>query len=247
MGTVLTQPRVLWRLLRGQPGHSSLARRLRAFYAPQAEHYDRTRASLLHGRRLLADLLDLEPGQVLVELGAGTGANLDFFGPAIDRCREVHLVDLCSPLLAIARQRAASRPAVRVIEADAVTYRPGCPVDVVVLSYALTMIPDWFRAVDNALAMLAPGGRIAVADFHVSRREPPAGLRRQSVFTRHFWPLWFGHDGVRPNPDHLPYLMARFDTSVLVEQAGAIPGLPFLRMPYYVFIGRKPRPCPQPR
>jgi hypothetical protein len=34
---------------------------------------------------------------------------------------------------------------------------------------------------------------------------------------------------------------------VLVEQAGAIPGLPFLRMPYYVFVGRKPRYRKWPR
>ncbi|MGB5833439.1 MAG: hypothetical protein WBG92_15785 [Thiohalocapsa sp.] len=50
----------------------------------------------------------------------------------------------------------------RVIEADACTYRPARPVDLVYFSYALTMIPDWPAAIDNALAMINTGGLLGV-------------------------------------------------------------------------------------
>ena len=87
--------RVLLRLLRGQPRAANHADRLEAFYAPQAEHYDRFRERLLHGRRELIERLDPRPGQSVVELGGGTGRNLEFLGDrvgtlgrfAVDRVR----------------------------------------------------------------------------------------------------------------------------------------------------------------
>jgi S-adenosylmethionine-diacylgycerolhomoserine-N-methlytransferase len=233
------EARVLLRLAAGLPRRGSLARRLDAFYGPQAAAYDHTRERLLHGKRLLVDLLDLPPDAHVVELGAGTGALLDLLGARVAQCRRIDLVDLCEPLLEVARQRAAGLANVHVVRGDATRWRPGSPPDVVVLSYALTMIPDWFAAIDHALAMLAPGGLLAVTDFHVSRREPPAGLERHGAFTRHFWPLWFGHDGVRPNPDHVPYLMHRCRTLVRLERRGPVPWLPGVRVPYHVFIGRR--------
>ncbi|MCU0869574.1 MAG: class I SAM-dependent methyltransferase [Burkholderiales bacterium] len=236
--TVRDEVRVLWRLLAGQPRRGTHAHRLDRFYGPQAAAYDRTREHLLHGKRLLVDLLDLPPDAHVVELGAGTGALLDLLGPRVAQCRRIDLVDLCEPLLAVARQRAAGHPGVHVAHADATRWQPDARPDVVVLSYALTMIPDWYAAIDHALAMLAPGGVLAVADFHVSRRDPPPGFERHGAFTRHFWPMWFGHDGVRPNPDHLPYLAHRCRTLVQLERRGSVPWLPGVRVPFYVFIGR---------
>src|ERR671911_700620 len=64
-------------------------------------------------------------------------------------------------------------------QADASTYQPATgPVDVVTFSYSLTMIPDWFAAIENALAMLKPGGTLGVVDFYVARKYPSDGLSR---------------------------------------------------------------------
>ena len=128
---------------------------------------------------------------------------------------------------------------VRCIEADATRFGPEAPVDCVYLSYALTMIPDWFAAIDNALAMLKPGGTLGVVDFYVSRAHPLPGLRRHGVATRHFWPLWFGHDGVNLNPDHLPYLMSRTIDHQVVEERSPVPWMGGMRVPCYRFLGRK--------
>lgn len=243
---MLSEARVLLQLLRGQPRGGSHAQRLEAFYGPQARHYDRSRERLLHGRRELMELLAPPPGTRLAELGGGTGRNLEFLGERLAALETVWLVDLCAPLLNEARRRTAARPNVLLIEADATVWRPNAPVQAVLLSYSLTMIPDWFRAVDNAWHMLEPGGLIGVVDFHVPRRDPPQGRARQAALARAFWRTWFDRDGVFPSPDHLPYLEARFRTRVLLERSGTIPWLPLLRMPWYLFIGVKAPGDPAP-
>jgi S-adenosylmethionine-diacylgycerolhomoserine-N-methlytransferase len=130
---------------------------------------------------------------------------------------------------------------VETIEADATIFQPpeGL-VDVVTFSYSLTMIPDWFAAIENAWAMLRPGGLIGVVDFYVSRKYPQDGLKRHSWFTRSFWPIWFASDNVFPSPDHVPMLFRRFDPVHFDELRSKVPYLPLVRVPYYVFVGRKP-------
>jgi len=235
--------RVLWTLLRGQPHAASHADRLNGFYGPQAERYDHFRERLLHGRReLLEDLSGhLRPGDHVVELGAGTGRNLAFIESRVAELERVELVDLCAPLLERARVRWQDHANVHPIEADATRYRPEQPVDAVYLSYALTMIPDWFAAIDNAIAMLRPGGVLGVVDFYVSRRHPTSDRTRHGAVTRHFWPAWFSHDGVHPSPDHLPYLESRCRTLSVHEAKGRVPYLPGLKVPYYRFLGTTPR------
>ena len=194
---------VLLRMVRGQPRRGPLAERLQAFYRPQAKHYDRFRERLLHGRVELMERLAPPLGADVIELGAGTGRNLEFLGERLTTLGSVELVDLCPALLEQARRRTRGRPNVRVVEADAVTYRPTRPVDLVYFSYALTMIPDWEGALRNALAMLKPGGVLGLVDFYVADPDPAPGLVRHGALTRWFWPRWFAHDGVHPNPAHL--------------------------------------------
>ncbi len=237
---------VLWHLLRGQAGEGSHAERLNDFYAPQADRYDQFRERLLQGRRELLEELSvqLRDGDRLVELGAGTGRNLAFLGSRVDALERVELVDLCAPLLHQARQRWQGHENVFLVEADATRYQPAEPVDAVYFSYSLSMIPDWFAAVDNALTMLRPGGVLGVVDFYVSRPHPPVGRVRHGGLTRHFWPLWFAHDGVYPSKDHLPYLGSRLELLSLAEERARVPYLPGLRVPYYRFIGRKRKRLP---
>lgn len=230
---------ILLHLLRGLPRRGSHAQRLQAFYGPQAGRYDAFRERLLHGRRELVERLPLAAGASVVELGAGTGRNLAFFGGRLATFRRVYAVDLCPALLEVARRRAAAHANVHVVEADAAAFRPDAPVDGVYFSYSLTMIPDWERALDNALAMLRPGGVLGCVDFYVSEADPAPGRVRHGHLARRFWPAWFRHDGVRLNPGHLPALLARTRPEFLREARAPVPYLPGPRVPYYVYVGRK--------
>ncbi len=241
----LTQElKVLLALLRGQPRHGSHAERLQAFYAPQADRYDAFRERLLHGRgELIAELIAagaLPAGGHLVELGAGTGRNLLFFGDRLGGLARVDAVDLCPALVGEARRRTAAMANVRVHEADACRWQPESAVDAVYLAYALTMIPDWQAAIENAIAMLKPGGTLGVVDFYVSDARPAPGLVRHSALARALWPRWFRHDGVHLGPDRLAHLRLSLPDHRLVEASAPIPYLPGLRVPYFRFIGRRP-------
>jgi S-adenosylmethionine-diacylgycerolhomoserine-N-methlytransferase len=229
-------------MLRGLPRRSSHADALAGFYGPQADHYDDFREHLLKGRAELIQALPCGPGDRVVELGGGTGRNLEFFGPRLSTFAAVELVDLCRPLLDVAARRVAgtsSMSNVRLVHDDASTYRPAAPVDCVYLSYALTMMPRWDAVVDNVAAMLRPGGTIGVVDFYVSPAHPPAGRVRHGWLSRTLWPAWFRHDGVRLSAEHLTCLQQRFETCQLSECRARVPYLPLVTAPYYVFIGRK--------
>lgn len=226
---------VLGRLVYGMPAGTSHAERLQAFYAPQADAYDAFRERLLAGRAELMRKLAPPPGAYVVELGAGTGRNVDFLGEAAARLDRIDLVDLCPSLLERARLRAAARPNVRIVREDAGTYRPERPADCVYLSYSLTMMPDWRAALANAVAMLRPGGVLGVVDFQVTAEE---GAR--AALSRAFWRSWFAHDGVMLNAGHLQELRRALPRHYAIELAAPVPYLPLLRVPYYIFVGRKP-------
>lgn len=220
----------------------SHADRLESFYGGQAEAYDDFRKRLLQGREELIKAVDPPADGVWLDMGGGTGSNLEFFGETLPKLKKVYVVDLAPSLLAMARKRVADRgwSNVQAVEADATTFVPEeGTVDVVTFSYSLTMIPDWFAAIDHALRLLKPGGVIGVVDFYVSRKYPPDGLKGHGWFTRSFWPVWFSSDNVYPSADHVPYLHRRFEPVYFEERLAKVPYIPILRTPYYVFVGRK--------
>lgn len=180
-------------------------------------------------------------GGVWVDLGAGTGWCLEHCGISVGHLSKVYLVDLAPSMLEMAQQRAQSHQwdHVKTVVADAGSFRPPMAVDVVTFSYSLTMIPDWRAAIENAWRMLKPGGLIGVADFYVARKPPANGFARHSWFTRTFWPTWFRRGDVMICPDHVPHLHERFASLLFHEGRAHVPYLPLLRIPFYVFVGRK--------
>ena len=229
-------------MLRGLPRTGSAAERLQAFYAPQASRYDAFRQRLLHGREELIRRLPAQAGDVVVELGCGTGENLERFGGRLAALGRLTLVDLCPALLERARARAARLANVEVIEADITRFRPPRPVDCVYLSYALTMVEDWRAVIANSVAMLKPGGVLGVVDFYVSSPMPAPGAIRHSAWERWLWRRWFSHDGVRLDHRHIERLASVMPDCRIFERRGRVPYLPGVAAPYYLFIGRRERP-----
>jgi S-adenosylmethionine-diacylgycerolhomoserine-N-methlytransferase len=234
--------RVLYHLTFTRVKGDSHGDRLEAFYGKQKGAYDDFRKRLLHGREEMMAALEVPDQGRLLDMGGGTGSNLEALGERLSRLADARIVDLCPSLLQIAEDRIRHHgwTNVRTVHADATAYDPGDgSVDLVTFSYSLTMIPDWFAAIDRAYALLKPGGMIGVVDFYVSRKWPASDLRRHSAFQRFFWPTWFGFDNVFPSSEHLPYLQRRFQTERLEERLGKVPYLLGMQAPYYLFLGRK--------
>jgi S-adenosylmethionine-diacylgycerolhomoserine-N-methlytransferase len=215
--------------------------RLDSFYAGQAEGYDAFRAHLLKGRQELYELLPVPEGGVWIEMGGGTASNLEYVEDRLARLKEVHVVDLSGSLLAVARDRVTSKVwrNVRLHNQDVTRFDlSGDRADVITFSYSLTMIPDWIAALENARRLLKPGGVLAVVDFYVARKYPAAGCKRQSWFTRSFWPVWLALDNVFPSPDHVPYLHRCFRAVHFAENRARMRYFPLAGVPYYLFIGQ---------
>lgn len=241
--SALGQLKTLYHMVLSPIRGESHQERLDSFYAGQAEHYDATRQKMLHGRDELFADLPAVPGGTWLDLGCGTARNAEAWGSRLEVFREAVLVDLSESLLQVAEKRIQSHgwQNVRVLHDDATRVElPPNSVDVVTFAYSLTMIPNWFSAIDHALSLLKPGGTIGVVDFYVAKKYPAPDRRRHSWFRRTFWPVWFANDNVFPNPDLLPYLESRFEETQVTEEAGKIMMLPVVRVPYFRFIGRKP-------
>src|SRR5690242_14503924 len=100
-------------------GHDH-ASRMESFYAGQAGAYDDFRKRLLRGRQELWNLLPRPLDGIWVDMGGGTGSNLEYFGtqqppgaqPAGDSrlagLKSIYVVDLSPSLLDVARQRATA-------------------------------------------------------------------------------------------------------------------------------------------
>ena len=236
--------KILYHMLAKPVRGDNHAQRMESFYGGQAKNYDDFRKRLLRGREELWQQLPKPDSGIWVDMGGGTGANVENFGDdELSKLGKVYVVDLSASLLKIADDRFEQKgwSNVETVEADATKY---CPpegaADVVTFSYSLTMIPGWFAAIDNAYKMLKPGGLIGVVDFYVARKYPPEGMQKHKWLARTIWPPWFATDNVFPSPDHVPYLRNRFEQIYLKEDRFRMPYVPLLKTPYYQFVGRKP-------
>lgn len=137
-------------------------------YRLQRRFYDLTRAWYLLGRdHLLADLDPPPDGRVL-ELACGTGRNLDRIFRQHPGLR-LYGLDISREMLASAEAKLNNRAF--LARADACRFSGpqifgAAGFDRIVLSYAVSMIPDWETAIANAVEHLAPGGSLHIVDFH---------------------------------------------------------------------------------
>jgi len=176
------------------------------------------------------------------DMCAGSGSNAELLGDKLQRLRRAILVDLCPSLQEVARNRVKDRgwSNVEVVHADAGAWHCDDPADLVTFSYSLTMMPDWFKALDRACENLKPGGMLAIVDFYISRKYPEAGLKKHSRFQRFLWPQSYAWDDVFVSAEHVPYLRYKLEPVLFEERVGKVPYMLGLKSPYYLFIGRKP-------
>ncbi len=175
-------------------------RRMNRMYRRQRHIYDGTRRYYLLGRDQLIANLEPGAGADVLEIGCGTGRNLvhaarlypdiRFFG--IDISTEM----LTSAISAISRRDLAKR--IRVAHGDGTAFNPQVSFGVarfdhVMISYSLSMIPDWRHVLQAAASCLKPGGSLHIVDFGDQARLP--GIAR-TLLRR-----WLALFGVTPRDD----------------------------------------------
>ncbi|PNU05319.1 class I SAM-dependent methyltransferase [Novosphingobium guangzhouense] len=138
-----------------------------SIYRWQRPIYDLTRKYYLFGRDRLINELDAKPGMAVLEIGCGTGRNLAHVGKTWRGVRLFGL-DISSEMLAAARKTLGTGGTLALGDAtrfDAGTLLGREGFERVMLSYAVSMIPDWQAALSQAAVTLAPRGALHVVDF----------------------------------------------------------------------------------
>ena len=154
-------------------------RRMNRMYRRQRHIYDGTRRYYLLGRDQLIAGLRPAAGATVLEIGCGTGRNLiqaarhyrdaKFFG--IDVSTEM----LTSAIAAVTRQDLKRQ--IRVAHGDATAFDPRTifgisSFDHVMISYSLSMIPNWQAVLQRAASSLRNDGSLHIVDFGDQRGLP---------------------------------------------------------------------------
>jgi ubiquinone/menaquinone biosynthesis C-methylase UbiE len=159
---------------------------------PRIERFAQTHGAAAHRE----ELLDGVDGRVL-EIGAGTGANIPFYSTAVERLVAVEP----EPRLRAHAQRASGR-APFPVEVRAGTAEelpvPDASFDAVVVSLVLCSVRDVDRAVAEIRRVLRPGGELRFYEHVRSGRARFAKVQRLLDL---FWPLLGGGCHLTRDPE----------------------------------------------
>lgn len=120
--------------------------------------------------RKSAERMRLPPAPRLLDLCCGTGLSTEALAVTYPDARELVALDASEGMLARARRKELGRP-VRWVLGDAMDPAAAgvdAPFDGVLMAYGLRNVPDPDTCLSRILALLAPGGRLAVHEYTLS-------------------------------------------------------------------------------
>lgn len=132
-------------------------------------------------------LAELEPGEVVLDLGSGGGIDVLLSARRVGPSGKAYGLDMTDEMLALARenQRKAGVTNAEFLKGAIESVPlPDNSVDVIISNCVINLSADKDRVLREALRVLKPGGRFAVSDV-VVRGEVPAEIRRSVE-------LWIG-------------------------------------------------------
>lgn len=150
---------------------------VRKTFTDWAPIYNATHAWTLPKRRAARLALDLKPGDRVLDLACGTGLNFPHLRGLVGERGKVVGADLTPAMLDIARKMIAKRGwnNVEVRDADAANLPfPDASFDKVIVTFALNIIPDYVRAIEEVRRVLVPGGRFVALEMQAGFHSPPA-------------------------------------------------------------------------
>lgn len=124
-------------------------------------------------RRGALQMLDLQPGETVVDLGCGTGLSLPGLSKAVGNHGKVIALDATSRMLKRAQRRCERQGLnnVQLVAGDllAQDFAPSLKnelhaADAIVCSYVLAITPQWREFFAAAKALQKPGGRFVLVD-----------------------------------------------------------------------------------
>ena len=149
----------------------------RTIYRLWAPVYDSTvNRIFMPGRKRAMELLALQPGERVLLVGVGTGADLPLLPAGVDAVG----IDISPEMLVKARKKLPrTRALVSLVQGDAQTELPGeTDFDAVILNLILSVIPDGNACLKSALRALKPGGRVVIFDKFLPEGKKVTPLRR---------------------------------------------------------------------
>ncbi len=167
----------------------------RALYRRREPHYDRLGALFrLAGarvntyRRLAVEALSVSPGDTVVDLGCGTGANFPWLERSVTASGRIVGIDLTDAMLREAQHRVenAGWANVELVESDVADYELPSNVGGVLSTFAMTMVDDYDGVIRRAVEALPPGGRLAILEMKRPEGRPEWMIRFGSWLLRPF-------------------------------------------------------------
>ena len=106
-------------------------------------------------------LVDLKPGDTVLDLGCGTGVMVPFYLAA--KAGKIVAVDVSEKMVERAREKFGGEPSVELRASDALSLDEGERFDAAVIYNAYPHFPDKLVLVEKVYRMLKPSGRFVVA------------------------------------------------------------------------------------
>lgn len=131
--------------------------------------YDLTRFGFLLGRNKAIKALEIQPGKHILEIGCGTGRNLHRMSKHAENAHFYGL-DISEQMLKSATRKLRGRSNIKLAKADGSDFSGQDlfgkrTFDGILMSFSLSMIPQWHKTLDLALSHLGPHGIISIVDF----------------------------------------------------------------------------------